>query len=84
MFIRGGCIMSIIYTCRHCGQEIGALDQDVVDTTMLGIDKLSIGETKEMIHFKQNGDVAIQVICESCENALEDHPHYHELDFFIQ
>lgn len=76
--------MSIIYTCRHCGQDIGTLEQTVVDTTLLGLDKLSIGETKEMIHFKQNGDVLIQVICESCEEALEDHPQYHELDYFIQ
>ncbi len=76
--------MAIIYSCRHCGQDIGKLEQNIVDTTMLGIDKLSIGETKEMIHFKQNGDVLILAICESCERALENHPYYHELDNFIQ
>lgn len=76
--------MPIIYNCRHCGQEIGKLEQDIVDTTMLGLDKLSTGETKEMIHFKKNGDVHIQAICESCEETLGSHPHYHELDYFIQ
>ena len=84
MFIRGGITMSIIYTCRHCGQFIGKLEQQIVDTKLLGLDKLSIGETEEMIQYKQNGDVQIQAICENCEETLGHHPHSHELDFFIQ
>lgn len=84
MFIRGGFFMSIIYKCRHCGQDIGKLEQQIVDTAMLGLDKLSIGEAKEMIQFKQNGDVHIQAICENCEETLGHYPHYHELDFFLQ
>lgn len=76
--------MSIIYTCRHCGQVIGKLERQMVDATVLGLDKLSTGETEDMIYFKQNGDVQIKAICESCEETLGHHPHYHELDFFIQ
>ncbi|ASN03738.1 anti-sigma-F factor Fin family protein [Virgibacillus necropolis] len=76
--------MSIVYTCRHCGNEVGKIDQPIVDSATLGIDKLSAEEQKEMIQFKQNGDVQIKTICENCEAALGQNPHYHELDFFIQ
>ncbi|RDW15306.1 DUF2757 domain-containing protein [Oceanobacillus arenosus] len=76
--------MSIVYKCRHCGQAIATLDQQVIDTTMLGLDQLSIKEKEEMIQYKDNGDVDVQTICEDCQEALGYHPHYHELDFFIQ
>ncbi|WP_067729694.1 anti-sigma-F factor Fin family protein [Oceanobacillus damuensis] len=76
--------MSIIYNCRHCGQRIGKLEQKVVDASMLGFDQLSKKEKKEMIHYDSNGDIQINTICENCEQALGQHPNYHELDFFIQ
>ncbi|MFC2948830.1 anti-sigma-F factor Fin [Virgibacillus sediminis] len=76
--------MAIIYNCRHCGNVIGKLDQPVVETSMLGLDRLTSKEKQEMIYYKENGDVDIQAICEDCEDALGSHPHYHELDFFIQ
>jgi hypothetical protein len=76
--------MSIIYNCRHCGQEIAKLDQKMIDTTMLGLDQLSMKEKEEMIQYKDNGDVDVQTICEDCQETLGHHPHYHELDFFIQ
>lgn len=76
--------MSIIYKCRHCGQHVGELDQSMVETSSLGWDQLSKEEQQEMIHYKENGDVHIQTICESCEATLGAYPEYHELDFFIQ
>ncbi|WP_373894541.1 anti-sigma-F factor Fin [Virgibacillus natechei] len=76
--------MAIVYKCRHCGNEIGKLEEKVVDTSLLGFDKLSTKDKKEMIHYADNGDVHIQAICENCEETLGHHPHYHELDFFIQ
>ncbi|MBU5467402.1 anti-sigma-F factor Fin family protein [Virgibacillus sp. MSJ-26] len=76
--------MSIIYTCRHCGQQVGKLNQKIVDTTVLGFDQLTVEEKQYMIHYKDNGDIQIKTICESCENTLGEHPQYHELDFFIQ
>jgi len=75
--------LPIIYTCRHCGQKVGQLDKKDVDASMLGIHKLSEKDLKDMLLSKQNGDLHIQTICESCESALEAHPHYHELDHFI-
>lgn len=76
--------MSIVYKCRHCGHVIGELNQHIIDTSMLGWDKLSTADKKEMIHYQNNGDVHIQAICENCETSLGQHPQYHELDFFIQ
>ena len=84
MIIRGGIFMSIVYTCRHCGHEVGKIEQTIIDSTTLGLNKLSVEEQKEMVQFKKNGDVQIKTICESCESALGQNPHYHELDFFIQ
>ncbi|QKY70895.1 anti-sigma-F factor Fin family protein [Lentibacillus sp. CBA3610] len=76
--------MPIVYKCRHCGQEIGKLNQQMVDTSMLGLDQLSSEEKRDMISYESNGDVTIKSICESCEESLGSHPQYHELDYFIQ
>ncbi|RYG72731.1 anti-sigma-F factor Fin family protein [Lentibacillus lipolyticus] len=76
--------MPIIYQCRHCGQEIGRLNQQMVDASMLGLDQLSADEQQEMVNYRDNGDVEIKSICESCEESLGSNPQYHELDHFIQ
>ncbi|HLR66660.1 anti-sigma-F factor Fin family protein [Virgibacillus alimentarius] len=76
--------MSIVYKCRHCGHVIGEIEEQIVDTSMLGWDKLSIEDKKEMINYNSNGDIHIHAICENCEDTLGQHPQYHELDFFIQ
>jgi hypothetical protein len=76
--------MSIVYSCRHCGKEIGEIKEQVVDTALLGWNKLTDEEKREMIQYKSNGDVKIQAICENCEETLGTHPEYHELDYFIQ
>lgn len=76
--------MSIIYRCRHCGHLVGEIEQQSIDTTMLGLDHLSAEKKKDMIQYLSNGDIQIKTICESCEESLTQHPEYHELDFFIQ
>jgi hypothetical protein len=84
MFIRGGFLMSVVYTCRHCGHVIGEINEQVVDASILGWNNLSDKDKKEMIQYKSNGDIHIQAICENCEETLGIHPEYHELDYFIQ
>lgn len=76
--------MAIVYRCRHCGQVVGEVNQQMVDEAMLGLDKLSAADKQDMIDFQENGEVQIKTICESCEASLGANPHYHELDFFIQ
>ncbi|MEN1966459.1 anti-sigma-F factor Fin family protein [Lentibacillus sp. N15] len=75
--------MSIVYRCRHCGDVVGKIDQQVIDESMLGLDKLSAEDKREMIDY-QDGDLQIKTICENCEASLGANPQYHELDFFIQ
>ncbi|WP_068675832.1 anti-sigma-F factor Fin family protein [Oceanobacillus sp. Castelsardo] len=76
--------MSIVYNCRHCGQNIGKLDNQMIDTSLLGFNQLSEKEKEEMIQYRDNGDVLVIAICESCEETLGRNPHYHELDHFLQ
>ena len=82
--IRGGFKMSIIYKCRHCEHVIGKIDQQVVDTSMLGWEQLSTEDKQDMIQYQSNGDIHIKSICEDCEDSLGRYPEYHELDYFIQ
>lgn len=76
--------MAIIYQCRHCSKHIGRLEEQVTDSASLGFDQLTSNEKKEMIEYKSNGDLIVKVICDYCESALAENPHYHELDHFIQ
>lgn len=76
--------MSILYVCRHCNNTVGKLEQEIADENMLGLGKLTEQEREEMIEFQQNGDLRIKTICDDCQEALDQNPQYHELDFFIQ
>lgn len=76
--------MNIIYMCSHCGNQVGTLKLDQVSFDKIGWELLTIEERQSMIQHTSNGDVEIRVICEGCEKALETHPNYHELDYFIQ
>ena len=76
--------MSIIYSCKHCGNVVGQLDQQVIDTEVLGWNELTAEDRKEMIQYQNNGDISIRIICEDCQESLEKNPNYHELDYFIQ
>jgi len=76
--------LSIVYNCRHCGLEIGRLDNQMIDTSLLGFNQLSAEEKQEMIQYRDNGDILVRTICESCQETLGENPQYHELDFFIQ
>lgn len=82
--IRGGYFMSIVYKCTHCQHVIGRLRKSDAYKSKLGLDMLSNADKEDMIHYQTNGDIHIQTICESCEASLNNHPQYHELDFFIQ
>jgi len=76
--------MAIVYKCKHCKHTIGKIEQQIVSTSMLGWDRLSIQEKEKMIQYKENGDVHVQAICENCEDSLGQHPTYYELEYFLQ
>lgn len=83
MFNWGG-KMTIYYDCRHCGQRIGKLDQKEIDVSLLGFDQLTNKDLTDMIYYDQDGNMRVKSICENCQRTLEQHPNYHELDFFLQ
>ncbi len=76
--------MSVVFECRHCSSIIGTVTKQDVTETMLGIHTLTEEEQNEMIHYKENGNMHIQSICEQCEETLGDHPELHALHYFIQ
>lgn len=83
--IQGGKHMAIVYKCRHCKHVMATLHHPEQFTLkQLGLEELSNEDKQEMIQHKRNGDLHIQIICESCEEMLKQNPHYHELDSFIQ
>ncbi|QHS23889.1 anti-sigma-F factor Fin family protein [Virgibacillus sp. MSP4-1] len=76
--------MAVIYRCRHCGDKIGELQQSYVHEEDLGLHILSNEERNEMIDYTKDGHMEVKAICDHCEDALNNHPDYHELDSFIQ
>lgn len=75
--------MAIHYKCRHCQTELGAIDQQV-SADMLGFDHLTSAERTDMVTYKENGDIHVNVICEDCHEALIRNPKFYELDQLIQ
>ncbi|KHE71484.1 anti-sigma-F factor Fin family protein [Halobacillus sp. BBL2006] len=76
--------MKIRYFCRHCQNQVGELDAEHVDVSQLGFDLLNNEDQQQMVHMNGNGNMDIKTICDSCKETLDQNPHYHELDFFIQ
>ncbi|MBN6205611.1 anti-sigma-F factor Fin family protein [Ralstonia pickettii] len=76
--------MTLVYQCRHCSQLIGRLEGEMIKPSLLGFDQLTKKEKREMMEYKSNGEWTIFAICDCCEETFMHHPHYHELDYFIQ
>jgi hypothetical protein len=79
----GGNGMSIHYHCRHCGVNIGTLDQSLVESERLGLHTLNDEERQEMVTYASNGDIQIKTICEDCQESLLRNPDYYQNDFII-
>lgn len=77
-------MVAIHYTCRHCSQRIGTIDAVEVEERELGFQALTNEERLEMIEYDQNGDIIVKAICETCQEALDRNPLFHQLDSFIQ
>ncbi|MDX8047536.1 anti-sigma-F factor Fin [Gracilibacillus sp. S3-1-1] len=77
-------MMTLLYKCRHCGVEIGRLKPQMLDLEKLGWNMLTMEEKNKLMHYQPDRTVTLHAICENCEQLLEQHPQYHELDHFIQ
>lgn len=83
LLAKGGTGMAIHYHCRHCGSQMGSIEQKSIHTEALGLHKLNEEERQEMVTYDSNGEVHITSICEDCQEALERTPDYHQYDFLI-
>nr|WP_263323937.1 anti-sigma-F factor Fin family protein [Neobacillus sp. Marseille-Q6967] len=75
--------MSIHYHCRHCGTNIGSIEQTSIQSETLGLHKLTQEERQEMVSYDPTGNIHIKAICEDCQEALERNPEFHQYDFLI-
>ena len=76
--------MAIHYWCRHCGVDVGKLEQQQLESEKLGFHQLNTDERNDMIQYDLNGDMHVNTICEDCHEALMRNPHFHENQTFIQ
>lgn len=75
--------MAIKYHCRHCGVQIGTIDNISIQSERLGIDKLTDEERIDMVSYDSSGDVNIKSICEDCQESLLRNPEYYQNDYLI-
>ncbi|GAB2564053.1 anti-sigma-F factor Fin [Gracilibacillus alcaliphilus] len=76
--------MTINYVCKHCRTELGSLQSQVLDLEQIDWQLLSDKEKQQLMAYHQDQTITFQVICEYCQQLLEQNPQYHELDYFIQ
>ncbi|MDF1509525.1 anti-sigma-F factor Fin family protein [Robertmurraya sp. DFI.2.37] len=75
--------MALKYYCRHCGVQMGRIDDMSVDMERLGLHKLTNEERMEMVSYDLTGDVHIKSICEDCHESLERNPAFYQNDYLI-
>ena len=67
--------MRIIYTCKHCKNNVGELDASYVDQHRLGFHSLTTEERVDIITYNQDEDCTyVKTICDFCQSALESNP----------
>ncbi|MBU6080129.1 MULTISPECIES: anti-sigma-F factor Fin [Allobacillus] len=74
--------MAIQMTCRHCGESMGELKEHPRVFDLLN-QELSTEESNHMMKENQQGDLMLQLVCETCEETLTQNPGLFENDNFI-
>jgi Protein of unknown function (DUF2757) len=75
--------MAIQYHCRHCGVQMGKLDNMSLHSEKLGLHKLTDQERLDMVSYDNAGDIHTKAICEDCHESLERNPDYYQNDYLI-
>ncbi|WP_144558144.1 anti-sigma-F factor Fin [Bacillus pumilus] len=63
--------MGLDYYWGDCGVKVGSVDESGVESEGLGFDDLRNEERKDMISYRENGDLDVERICEDWEEAVE-------------
>ncbi|SEN64102.1 anti-sigma-F factor Fin family protein [Lihuaxuella thermophila] len=66
--------MAIDYICRYCNAFLGKLEGDGLTDQDLGFDQLTPEERKDIITSDANGNTRVRVVCESCQEMLDNNP----------
>ncbi len=76
-------VMGIQYYCRHCGDKLGEVGFEHYGRIQATLVELT-EEERLFFLYKDNKVVNVITICESCQNTLEENPHYYQYDTFLQ
>lgn len=71
--------MRLEYICRYCHSLLGLIDRSELSDQQLGFDRLTPEEREDIITSNMNGIQQIRVICETCQQTLEENPEMHLL-----
>lgn len=64
----------IKYKCKHCGDSLGEVNRVHVDEGQLGLHFLTASERESIITYESNGTMVANVVCEYCQQAIENNP----------
>jgi hypothetical protein len=77
--------MSIIYYCRHCQHQIGALPDTHVHDVRTGLHSLTPEEAADIISYNSiQNSTYVKTVCEHCQEALEANPELNLLSNPLQ
>lgn len=66
--------MAIKYYCRHCGTNVGEIQEDHISEYELGFHHLTPDERAELISYQSGGEITVKVVCDYCKLALDANP----------
>jgi len=76
--------MAVNYICKHCKTSIGSLDQAQLSDQQLGFHFLTAEEREDIITYNFNGDVIVTILCDYCQEALQNNPELMLVDNPLQ
>ena len=66
--------MRLEYICRYCQTWLGSIDRGDLSDQQLGFDRLTPEEREDIITSNINGIQQVRIICETCQQTLEENP----------
>lgn len=75
----------IHYRCRHCEIALGTLPLSLKEEALSVFTQSDdIVNEDEFFSFEEDGTIKVYAICEQCEKALQQSPHYYALEKWLQ
>lgn len=66
--------MAINYVCRYCKTPLGQLNDVLLSEEQLGFHALTAEEREDIMTYDNFGNMTVRVICDYCQQAVEEHP----------